>query len=300
MFITSYSPAASATSYVPATVPMNSFSKRYISSTQSTNIAAAAVRPIVQSPIPVFAPVRKNTVSWFQDNSSVSIQDSSRIAPITPRAPVVVPVIQGFTNHTPATFRAINTSFRSNMMTSRANQIASATAYAATAAPPPRRFTPESPDPEPAKNLWGGPTWFLFHTLAHKVDEAQFGAVRAEMLSIFYNICCNLPCPYCSDHARKHLDSINFQAIQTKDQLKRMLYEFHNKVNLRKGYPEFPYEQLDAKYNQAITVNIIQNFIVAFTRKTHNIRLLADDLKRRHIYIKLRTWFQQNNRFFLA
>ena len=165
---------------------------------------------------------------------------------------------------------------------------------------PTRRFAPESPEPEAAKNIWGGPTWYLFHTLAHKVDEVQFGVVRAEMLMIIYNIACNLPCPYCADHARKHLDTINFQAIQTNDQLKRMLYEFHNKVNQRKGYPAFPYEQLDATYGQAITVNMIQNFMAVFTKKTHNMRLLADDLKRRHIHIKLRTWFQQNHRYFLA
>jgi hypothetical protein len=163
------------------------------------------------------------------------------------------------------------------------------------------RFNPATaPDPNLPKNLWGEPTWFLFHTLAHKVDESRFALVRAEMLMIIYNIACNLPCPFCAVHAKQHLDSINFQAIQTKEQLKRMLFEFHNKVNRRKGYPEFPYEQLDSKYELANTWNMIQNFMAAFMKKTNNMRLLADDLKRRHIHLKLRAWFQQNSSMFLV
>lgn len=282
MFITSYSPAASATSYVPATVPLNSFSKRYIMSSQAP-VAPAQV-PLRQG----FAP--SSTVVPLAPTPLAPAQVPLAPTPLAP-APVPLPV------PLPATFRAINTSFRSNMMTSRTNQMA---AVAATAVPTPKRFTPESTPPDPAKNLWGGPTWYLFHTLAHKVDENRFDVVRADMLMIIYNIACNLPCPYCAEHARKHLDTVNFQAIQTKEQLKRMLYDFHNIVNQRKGYAIFPYENLDKTYNPAITVNMIQNFMAAFTKKTHNMRLLADDLKRRHIHIKLRTWFQQHHQFFMA
>lgn len=168
--------------------------------------------------------------------------------------------------------------------------------------PIPRRFNPAAPPatPDAPKNVWGAPTWFLFHTLAHKIQEDHFAAVHDELLNIIYSIACNLPCPYCAEHAKRYLDGINFQAIQTKDQLKRMLFEFHNSVNARKNYPAFTWEDLDAKYETAVTVNIVQNFITVYSKKTNNIRLIADDLKRRSIYTKLRTWFMAHASQFSA
>jgi hypothetical protein len=160
--------------------------------------------------------------------------------------------------------------------------------------PIPRRFNPASPsttEDDAPKNVWGAPTWFLFHTLAHKIQEEHFADVREELLNIIYSIACNLPCPYCAEHAKRYLDGINFQAIQTKEQLKRMLFEFHNSVNERKNYPIFAWSDLETKYDAAVTVNIVQNFILVYSKKTNNIRLIADDLKRRSIYTKLRTWF---------
>ena len=152
--------------------------------------------------------------------------------------------------------------------------------------------------PESSKMSWGEPTWFLFHTLAQKINEVYFQEIRAELLDIMYKICVSLPCPNCSSHAKQYLDGINFNTIQSKQQLQQLFFQFHNKVNENKGVPLFPFSDLEVKYSNAITVNIINNFLGVFTKKSKNIRLLADDLQRQYLIVYLKNWFQSHIQMF--
>lgn len=157
------------------------------------------------------------------------------------------------------------------------------------------------PTEQVAKKVkWGEPTWFLFHTLSVKVKESDFQRIRIDLLNNIYGICINLPCPDCANHAKTYLDNINFNTIQTKEDLKRMLFVFHNELNKRKGYPEFPYDKLDEKYSLAITTNIIRNFMVHFTDRNRSIKLLATDLHRIQLSESLKKWFNANIQCFDA
>ena len=144
---------------------------------------------------------------------------------------------------------------------------------------------------------WGKPTWYLFHTLAEKVLESRFLEIRAELLDTVYSICLNLPCPKCAEHAKSHLNSINFNTIRTKEDFKMLFFDFHNYVNSRKGYAIFKYEEL-SKYETAITKNIIYNFLIEYNKKSKIIKYLADDLHREKITSSLKTWFINNIAFF--
>jgi hypothetical protein len=146
----------------------------------------------------------------------------------------------------------------------------------------------------PKKVKWGEPTWFLLHTLSVKVKESEFKNIRLDLLNRIYAICTNLPCPDCANHAKIYLDSINFNTIQTKEDLKILLYTFHNNVNKKKGYPMFPYEQLDEKYSLAITNNIIRNFMVHFSDRNRSLKLLVGDLQRYQLCNVLKNWFNEH------
>lgn len=163
--------------------------------------------------------------------------------------------------------------------------------------PPPEKKTivPEEPKP---KMIWGAPIWFLFHTLAEKVKEEHFQSIRTELLNNIYAICNNLPCPICSTHAKEYMDSINYNTIKTKTDLKNMLFHFHNEVNKRKGYELFPISELDEKYSKAITMNIIQNFMIHFQDKHRSPKLIASDLMRTRIAATLKEWFRKNIVYF--
>ena len=156
--------------------------------------------------------------------------------------------------------------------------------------------SPHRPD-DKAVMTWGKPTWYLFHTLAEKVIEPYFLDIRAELLDTLYSICLNLPCPKCAQHAKTHLNSINFNTIRTKEDLKMLFFDFHNLVNSRKEYAIFKYEDL-SKYETAITKNIINNFLIEYNKKSKIIQYLADDLHREKITGSLKKWFIKNIAFF--
>lgn len=144
------------------------------------------------------------------------------------------------------------------------------------------------------KVKWGEPTWFLLHTLSVKIKDCEFIGIRKELLNTIYSICINLPCPDCANHAKSYLDSINFNTIQNKEQLKQMIHRFHNVVNEKKGYAYFSYENIDEKYSKAITVNIIRNFIAHFSHRNRSIKLVAGDLHRQNLCERLKIWFNEN------
>ena len=60
---------------------------------------------------------------------------------------------------------------------------------------------------------WGPPTWTLFHTLAEKIHEDTYPILGPQLFYHIKNICRNLPCPECSQHASTFLTKINFNGI---------------------------------------------------------------------------------------
>jgi hypothetical protein len=153
-------------------------------------------------------------------------------------------------------------------------------------------------EPPKPTMLWGPPIWFLFHTIAEKVKDDDFSNIKNELLNNIYSIATHLPCPVCSTHATEYLNKINFNSIKTKNDLKILLFQFHNEVNKRKGYPIFTIDELNEKYSTANTVNIIHNFMIHFKDKNRSPKLIADDLQRARIATYLIDWFQKNIIYF--
>ena len=149
--------------------------------------------------------------------------------------------------------------------------------------------------PKKKSMKWGEPTWYLFHTLAEKVKPEVFPAIRSELLNTIYTICTTLPCPDCAKHATAYMNGINFNAIQSKEQLKDMLFTFHNEVNKRKNFPLFQRSMLESKYSSMNTVLVIQNFMMHYEDKHATaFRMIADDFHRKRISSHLKQWFTAN------
>jgi len=151
-----------------------------------------------------------------------------------------------------------------------------------------------SPPSTVGKVKWGPAVWFFLHTVSVKIKDEHFQSLRTDLLSHIYSICINLPCPECSNHAKAYLDNINFNTIQTKNDLKKMLWAFHNSVNQRKGYPFFAFEQVDETFSKAITNNIFINFIAHFSDRNRSLKLLPTDLHRSRLCNTLKIWLNTN------
>jgi hypothetical protein len=158
---------------------------------------------------------------------------------------------------------------------------------------PPVKETTETINPSANVIMWAQPTWIVLHTLAEKVSEEHFASIRVGLLNIIYTIVSLLPCPICSQHGKTYLDGINFNTIVSKENLKYMLFDFHNLVNDKKKYPIFLYSEL-VKYENVNTINAIQNFMVQFSKKSGSIRLLSEDLHRKRMTLELKKWFNEN------
>ena len=145
--------------------------------------------------------------------------------------------------------------------------------------------------------LWGKPTWHLLHTMAEKIQNIPFSTNRSDILQIIYTICINLPCPTCSEHAKEYMIKNHLFQIMTKHELKLFLFKFHNTVNARKHLPIFDEQNL-TQYARAIPKNVIEHFLIAYNRKSKNIRLIADDMHRENITTYLKGWFQRHIQYF--
>jgi hypothetical protein len=162
-----------------------------------------------------------------------------------------------------------------------------------------QNVTPNIEIVKPEKKMkWGEPTWYLFHTLAEKVKDEHFQFIRLDLLNTIVIICQNLPCPDCANHATEYMKKINFSTIKTKQDLKLMLFQFHNVVNKKKKFMLFSINDLDSKYSNANTINIIHNFMYYFQDKNHSIRMIANDIHRSRIAEQLKTWFNNNIQYF--
>ena len=135
------------------------------------------------------------------------------------------------------------------------------------------------------KKVWGNATWYLFHTLAEKL-KPEFKSEVPILFSYIENICNNLPCPTCQQHAKETLSRVNRAHVtSSQENLIHFLWLFHNSVNKRTGATEFSKDQLNTMYKKAVTFNIIQNFINIMNENMRNDKALLNSFHRK-LFIK--------------
>ena len=132
------------------------------------------------------------------------------------------------------------------------------------------------------KKIWGNTVWYLFHTLAYNIKESDFSEVKTDFIYIIKTISSNLPCPECSSHAIYELEKVNFDNINSKEELKLLLFNFHNYINRKLQKSQFEYSELDKKYSQA-NINIIyNNFFIIFNSNSNIPQLMSASFHRKH------------------
>jgi hypothetical protein len=151
------------------------------------------------------------------------------------------------------------------------------------------------------KAVWGPCVWYLFHTLAHHIDETspKFESVKNEFISFSFRIATNLPCPECSQHATTYLSKVNPKLIKTKNDLKMLYLNFHNAVNIRKGKPVFSLQDADSKYEKANVKLIIEYFFQIYGKKTVNVKLMINNFHKDILLSEFKAWTVHNIQMFI-
>ena len=141
---------------------------------------------------------------------------------------------------------------------------------------------------------WGPSCWYLLHSLAYKINENSFDKIKDSLWNMIVNICNNLPCPTCRQHAIISISTANKNLIlQSKKNLILFLFDFHNKVNKRINKKEFTFSDMEIKYNNCNLPKIINNFINVFNNIPAN-KNFADSLQRKNLIKNLISWFNEN------
>jgi hypothetical protein len=130
------------------------------------------------------------------------------------------------------------------------------------------------------------------HTLVAKIKETSFPVIGPSLILVLIQICNNLPCPECAQHAKHFWSKVKTANIKTKDDLINLLFVFHNMVNKRKQLLPFKHENLP--YYK--TRNVVQTYN-SFSRNFNtrgNMSLINDSFRRNMMLSSLRTWLMTN------
>lgn len=131
------------------------------------------------------------------------------------------------------------------------------------------------------KTIWGNNVWYLFHTLAYKIKESNFNELKNDIVFIIKTVSTNLPCPECSQDSAIQLNKVQFDNITSKEELKLLLFNFHNYVNKKINKPQFELSQLDIKYSKANINALYNNFIKIFNSNSNIPQLMNGSFHRK-------------------
>jgi len=141
-------------------------------------------------------------------------------------------------------------------------------------------------------SYWGPSTWFFMHTLAAKIKESSFPLIGPNLIMHLIQICNNLPCPECSEHAKHFWSKVKTSNINNKTDLINLLFVFHNMVNKRKQIKAFKYENLKYYENKNL-IETYNTFSKNFNTRG-NMSLINESFRRNMMLTSLRKWIMLN------
>jgi hypothetical protein len=117
---------------------------------------------------------------------------------------------------------------------------------------------------------WGPATWTLFHVLVEKLTNDN---LVKPIIQLIKTICGCLPCPTCREHSTTILQNYSlYHTINTKEDLKRFVWEFHNQVNKKLHAPLYTFNNL-TKYSQYNLNSILTIWLKYFNIFTTDVKL---------------------------
>lgn len=126
-----------------------------------------------------------------------------------------------------------------------------------------------------SKIIWGPSIWNLFHCMSFDLKSENYDDIQ-NAINIIVTICYNLPCPICSEHAKKNLSKYNLKYINTVSKFRHFVFSLHNRVNQDLNKPLFDINDLNQKYENKNINIVLNNFFVTFrTIRTSGLTLYS-------------------------
>ena len=144
---------------------------------------------------------------------------------------------------------------------------------------------------------WGNATWYLIHTICFKLKPKYENNCHLILQEIF-NICENLPCPDCREHAMQTIQRTNYNIVKTREQLISYFWMFHNKVNEELDKPLISREESDALYKLSNTDNIVNYFSRIMSANMRIERAMLGTYRRQQAIKKFMNFYKVNREWF--
>jgi hypothetical protein len=141
--------------------------------------------------------------------------------------------------------------------------------------------------------IWGPPIWLFIHSLASKLKDEMYVYIGPQLFNMIKRITAYLPCPDCSKHAVNFLSSVKPENIKTKQELIRVLYLFHNSVNVRKSKSLYNFSEMN-KYEN-VNLQIAYNNFRKVYHNRGNMNLLTETFQRDLLLKDLKIWLSQHS-----
>jgi hypothetical protein len=93
-------------------------------------------------------------------------------------------------------------------------------------------------------STWGYNQWKMLHLMAFVYPEKPTEQRKKQMLDYLINLGPNLPCPGCAFHCSSYMAE-NIPQVDSREAIKKYLYDFHNAVNKRTGKRILSYEECE-------------------------------------------------------
>jgi hypothetical protein len=128
---------------------------------------------------------------------------------------------------------------------------------------------------------WTHATWNLFHCIPEKIKEEEFVHLRNDIIHYIKGICNRLPCPECAVHAGIFMNNVNTNNIRTSEELKKVMFIFHNNVN-KKTKKQIQNEGVLEQYKNLKFHTVLNEFFSTFNSSTKgNFTFMSENFNRK-------------------
>jgi hypothetical protein len=141
---------------------------------------------------------------------------------------------------------------------------------------------------------WTHATWNLFHCIPEKIKKEDFNCMKSEIIHYIKGICNRLPCPECAHHASMYMNNINPNNIKTPEDLKNIIFVFHNSVNKKTKKKIYDQDVLQ-QYKSMKLHKVLNDFFETFNSSSKgNFTFMSENYNRK-IFTDTFLVFMRNN-----
>jgi len=138
---------------------------------------------------------------------------------------------------------------------------------------------------------WGVHIWSFLHIFCQSINEKQLLSNKNDIYGFISSVMCNLPCPECSYHARLFIINCNFNNLNSKQQMIKLFFDFHNKVSARVHSKNPKYKNADInildQYKNRNIKEAFRTYHAEWTKASNIKNILAmTSTFNRHIFME--------------